>query len=126
MKTSINHPFSPILRPARTKKANLVEVMSHGKTLVVQGQDITHLQGAGNYTFVHTQQGKKYLVCKTMKTLQVGLPDNFVRVHKSYIVNALYVTSRVHPLFLLLNSGIKVPIARRRIHQVKITTRIRA
>lgn len=113
------------MTPAIIKRANIVEVMSHGKTLIVQGHDITHLEGAGNYTFVHTQQGRKYLVCKTMKTLQVNLSDSFVRVHKSYIVNTLFVISRVQPQFLLLNSGVMVPIARRRIRQVKITTGIR-
>lgn len=118
METSINHAFSRIPYPVSIKKSDIVEVKGHGQTLIIQGHDISHLEGSGNYTFVHTLQGKKYIVCKTLKTLQATLSDNFVRVHKSYIVNLAYVISRVQPFFLLLNSGKKVPVARRRTHQI--------
>jgi two-component system LytT family response regulator len=118
VKASINQKFPHPADPAKNKKVDIVEVMSHGKTLIVKGRDIIYLEGAGNYSYVHTQHGKKYIVCKTLKTLQKNLSDRFVRVHKSYTVNTYYVLSRIDPQCILLNSGVKIPVARRRLHQV--------
>ena len=106
------------MRPDIIKNANTVEVISYGKTLVIEGHDITHLEGEGNYTFVHTQQGKKYLVSKTMKTLQANLSDGFIRVHKSFAINADHLISWVEPSYLLLSSGARLPVARRRTRKI--------
>lgn len=118
METLLNHTFSRVLRPVEMNRTNTLEVISYGKILIIEGTDITHLQGEGNYTFVHTKQGKKYLVSKTMKTLQANLSDSFVRTHKSYTINIDYVVSWLDTSFLLLRSGEKVPVARRRIRQI--------
>jgi len=118
LETLLNHTFSRVLRPVEMNRTNTLEVISYGKILIIEGTDITHLQGEGNYTFVHTKQGKKYLVSKTMKTLQANLSDSFVRTHKSYTINIDYVVSWLDTSFLLLRSGEKVPVARRRIRQI--------
>lgn len=75
------------------------------------------MQGDGNYTFVYTNQGKRYLISKTMKTLVTMLEAGFLRVHKSYTVNPDHVVSLLEPDKLLMSSGLKIPIARRRIRE---------
>lgn len=50
-------------------------------------KDITIIKGLGNYVEINTVFQKKYIYYKTLKELIESLPDEFMRVHNSYIVN---------------------------------------
>ena len=119
MNTTINHTFSRIQHPDIEKVGNSLEVMSYGKVVLVNMSDITYLRGDGNYTFVHTLQGKRYLFSKTIKKIQRKVADNFIRVHKSYTVNPDHVVSWIEPRKILLSCGEQIPIARRRVRVVE-------
>jgi DNA-binding LytR/AlgR family response regulator len=49
-------------------------------------KDILWLEAMGDYVSVHTAE-KKYMVYSTMKRMEEKLPEAFMRVHRSYIVN---------------------------------------
>ncbi|MCE7069135.1 LytTR family transcriptional regulator [Dyadobacter sp. CY327] len=118
MKTTLMNPFSWTAEPADVDNAHLIAVHMHGKILWVSAQEITFLEGEGNYTYIHTRQGKKYLVSKTLKVVVEILNVDFIRIHKSYIVNPMYITAQIEPDTLLLSCGRKVPIARRRMREI--------
>lgn len=99
--------------------ASLISVQSMGRTIYLTPDVITFLEGEGNYTFIYTNTGKKYLVSKTLKSLSEQLSGNFVRVHKSYLVNADYVVERLDEDRLLkLSCGKEVMVSRRKIKEV--------
>ncbi|HCA09464.1 LytTR family DNA-binding domain-containing protein [Chryseobacterium sp.] len=50
-------------------------------------KDITIIKGLGNYVEINTTSHKKYIYYKALKDLIESLPDEFMRVHNSYIVN---------------------------------------
>ncbi|KFF25704.1 LytR/AlgR family response regulator transcription factor [Chryseobacterium vrystaatense] len=50
-------------------------------------KDITVIKGLGNYVEIYTVSSKKYIYYKALKNLIESLPDEFMRVHNSYIVN---------------------------------------
>ncbi|WP_238640130.1 LytR/AlgR family response regulator transcription factor [Chryseobacterium elymi] len=50
-------------------------------------KDITIIKGLGNYVEINTVFNKKYIYYKALKDLIESLPDEFMRVHNSYIVN---------------------------------------
>jgi len=53
---------------------------------------ITFIEPVGNYSKIVTIEGKHCLVLKTLKQWQEELPDNnFVRIHRSSIVNVEHV-----------------------------------
>jgi len=53
---------------------------------------ITFIEPVGNYSKIVTTEGKHCLVLKTLKQWQEELPDNnFVRIHRSSIVNIEHV-----------------------------------
>ena len=59
---------------------------------VVQLKDVVHLQANDNLTDFHLLGGRKKTVCKTLKFYEHTLSDfDFVRVHKSHIINMNYV-----------------------------------
>jgi DNA-binding LytR/AlgR family response regulator len=54
--------------------------------------DILYIEGSGNYIKVHTQNDKPLIVLDKLTELLEKLPQKqFIRVHKSYIVNISYV-----------------------------------
>lgn len=76
---------------------------------------ITHLQGESNYTWVFVESKKKYLVAKTMKELSgmIRFPQ-FFRAHKSYIVNLNHVAKYIRGRggYLVLRDGNQIPVSR--------------
>lgn len=120
MKTSIVHTsFQNLTTTIRTKKRNVVTVHHGTKVLLLQVSDITYMQGDGNYTFVYTISGQRYLVSKTMKTILSILDIDFLRIHKSYTINPDHLVSRIHTDRVLLRCGQQLPIARRRICEIQ-------
>ena len=98
------------------KNTNSFPVHLLGRILWVQAHEISYLQGEGNYTFICTKSGKRYLVSKNLKTVQETLDADFVRVHKSYMVNPNHVTARLFES-IQMSCGKSIPIARRRIRE---------
>ena len=56
-------------------------------------KNITIIKGLGNYVEVHTTDQKKYIYYKSLKDLIENLPEEFMRVHHSYIVNLTNIDS---------------------------------
>ena len=89
--------------------------------VVVSLDDIVHLKGEGNYTFIHTRDRRKYLVSKTLKDFELLLdPVIFVRIHKSYIINLAYVQEHVltRERILRMADNREVTISRRRVRGI--------
>jgi two-component system LytT family response regulator len=61
-------------------------VKSEYKMQKVYFKDVVYLEGLRDYVALHTKQFK-LLTLQSMKSFEQNLPSNFVRVHKSYIVN---------------------------------------
>ncbi|MDX1477817.1 MAG: LytTR family DNA-binding domain-containing protein [Saprospiraceae bacterium] len=78
--------------------------------------EITHLEGESNYTWVHIQSRKKYLVAKTMKEMSSMIPfPQFFRAHKSHIVNLNHVAKYVRGrggYLVLRDGGGHIPVSR--------------
>jgi DNA-binding LytR/AlgR family response regulator len=55
--------------------------------------DIIMIKGLGNYVEIFTTCDKKYVYYKTLKDLIESLPDEFMRIHHSYIVNLTNIES---------------------------------
>lgn len=57
----------------------------------VNTDDIMYVEGARNYLFVYTKE-KKIMTLMRMKELEDQLPkENFIRIHKSYIVSKKHI-----------------------------------
>lgn len=61
-------------------------IKSDGKYLKLQWNEILLLEGMENYICIHTST-QKHLVHMTMKQVLEQLPDQFIQVHKSSIIN---------------------------------------
>ncbi|GAB4039467.1 LytR/AlgR family response regulator transcription factor [Spirosoma gilvum] len=85
---------------------------------------IVWFQGSGNYTFVYFADGNHMLSCCTLLFFEQQLPD-FIRVHKSALINPLFITSlkgfRFFNPSIELKNGVVITISRRRFSKVKET-----
>lgn len=81
---------SPKLVPGHD---DIILVKAGLKTVKIRLNEITYIQGSGNYVTIHTIKSK-IMVHNTMKRLEETLmPYQFVRVHKSYIISFLHIDS---------------------------------
>jgi len=65
-----------------------IAVKTRHKVHVIGVTEIIYLEAEGDYVMIHTKDGN-YLKEKTMKYFESHLdPEKFIRIHRSYIVNA--------------------------------------
>jgi len=71
----------------------LIEIKSERRFFRLKPSEIAYIEGMGNYIVYHTREGEKLIRYATMKEALAELPDDFARIHKSYIVNKQCVKS---------------------------------
>lgn len=75
------------------KKCEFAFIKTDKKLVKLFFKDINVIKGLGNYVEVHTIDQKKYIYYRTLKDLIETLPEEFMRVHNSYIVNLTNIES---------------------------------
>lgn len=69
------------------QKSYALPIKIGDRILLVDFEDITHFQAEDKYTRVVTKSGKKHLCDTSLGQLENDLPDYFLRVHRSCIIN---------------------------------------
>ncbi len=78
-------------------------------------KDIVLLEGSSNYTKFYFNNQKTLVVAKTLKEYEDILLDHqFLRVHKSYLVNKIHVIKVDREGVLEMSSKMYIPVSRRR------------
>lgn len=81
--------------------------------------DIIRCEALGNYTRFFVTSGKNYLISRTLGEYDTLLtPQNFIRTHKSHLVNKKYISFIDHDGFAVLKDNTKVEVSRRRKDEV--------
>ncbi|KAA2240210.1 response regulator transcription factor [Chitinophaga agrisoli] len=97
-------------------QSNRIVVKINGKIKIIPVQDVHYLEAADDYVKIVTQEGP-FLKNKTMSFFEQSLdPQQFARVHRSYILNVNQVT-RIEPYekenhLAILRNGAKVPVSK--------------
>ena len=93
-----------------------IVVKTGGKIKIIPLEDIHFLEAADDYVKIHTHHGA-FLKNRTMSYFEKVLdPSQFVRTHRSYILNVQQVT-RIDPYekdshLCILQSGAQVPVSK--------------
>jgi two-component system LytT family response regulator len=119
MESYTNYSINSLIAPEGTDSLKNISIPMLGKTILLPTTEITCLEGEGNYTYIYSKTGKRYLVSRTMKSLVEQLDNNFLRIHKSYLINTNYVVERFdEDRVIRMSCGTKVTIARRKIKEI--------
>lgn len=86
----------------------------------INTDDIRYIQADSNTCWLFFRSGESMLVTKTLKAMAEILPFNFIRIHKSYILNKDYVkmlntTKRI----LMIEEEIELPIGASYLDRVR-------
>lgn len=88
-------------------------------TFFFDPKDIIRLEGESNYTRFFLSNHKPVLVSKTLKEYEELLTaHDFIRVHKSYLVNRTYVRHMDRDGVLWLTDGSHILVSRRKKEEV--------
>ncbi|MEO6611631.1 MAG: LytTR family transcriptional regulator DNA-binding domain-containing protein [Chitinophagaceae bacterium] len=104
---------SASLSPSQSQR---IVVKNGSKIKIIPVHDVQYLEAADDYVKIHTPEGY-FLKNKTMNHFEQSLDgQQFVRSHRSYIVNVQQIT-RIDPYekdnhVAILRSGAKVPVSR--------------
>ncbi len=100
-----------------------VVIKKSGRIHVISTVAINYLEAQDDYVMIYTGDGK-YLKQQTMKYFEKHLdPEQFIRVHRSYIVNISRI-ERLEPYeksnyILILKDGNKIPVSRSGMQKLK-------
>lgn len=101
---------------AQISQQDRVVVKTGTKITIIPVEDILYLEADDDYVNIHTADAS-YLKNKTMAFFEQTLrPDQFVRVHRSYII-CLQEITRIDPYekdshLAILRSGAKIPVSK--------------
>lgn len=71
--------------------------------------DVLFIEGSGNYVKIHTEKGKPLLVLDKLADLEEKLPKKeFLRVHKSFIVNISHISKKEGNMLTIKDSTIPI------------------
>ncbi|MEO5894001.1 MAG: response regulator [Ferruginibacter sp.] len=99
-----------------TAQNNRIVVKDNGKIKIIPVAKVQYLEAADDYVKIITAEGT-FLKKKTMQYFEDSLPpQEFIRVHRSYIINAQLIT-RIDPHekdshLVLLTTGARLPVSK--------------
>lgn len=111
-------------------KPQKISINSAGKIELIASEQIAYCKAAGDYVELYLNDKKQILFSGNLKELEKQLPNTFLRVHRSYLVNMDCIqslsnnskTDQKTPIgggFLLLTGGFEVPVSRRIMPMVR-------
>ncbi len=80
---------SEIIKTERNSSQKII-IKSGGKIYFLKPEEIIWLEAQDYYIKIHTKNAS-YLVRESLKKMEAELPQNFIRIHKSSIVNVDYI-----------------------------------
>lgn len=93
------------------KHADKLEIQEGARTHYFVPQEITWIEADGYYSTIHKTDSSTVILRKTLKDFQRLLPENFVRVNRSSIINVDFIerkTTYISKEFFHLTGGIKI------------------
>lgn len=116
---------------------NLKNISKTNKKIIIKTTENIHLLEIRNiiccdsdscYTTIHTSDGDKIMVSKTLKDYEELLADcGFYRVHKSNLINLLHIKrfERQDGGYIILTNNLRIPVSsRKRDHLLELIEKL--
>ena len=76
----------------------------------VECDDIRYIEGQSEYLKIHLVSDNPFLTHMTFRQITDSFPDNFIQIHRSYVVNMKHVVSAERTL-VILDDGTRLPVS---------------
>jgi len=111
--------FSSLKSIIQEKKINKIAVPDGNQLHFIKPETIIYIKADNSYSEIYLEDGKKMTVSRSIKNFEDGLKQNnsFCRIHKSYLVNALYVEryDKSNGGWVTLSNQTELPISTEKI-----------
>jgi two-component system LytT family response regulator len=88
-------PLEILMRQLNVKKELQTLTIKIGdRILLIRLEEIAYIEAEDKYVFLHTIRGDKHLSDFTLASLETKLPESFIRIHRSTIIN----TNSIHEI----------------------------
>lgn len=82
------------LEGGNEQESQFIEIRSNYRTVRIPFKDIAYIEGLRDYVKIHLHnEGRSYITQMSLKIFCDKLPEKFVRIHRSYIVDIDFVTN---------------------------------
>ncbi|MCD8538436.1 MAG: LytTR family transcriptional regulator DNA-binding domain-containing protein [Leadbetterella sp.] len=103
---------SPALKDRNQRR---IVIKNGSKIEMIPYEEILYIESYGDYARIHSAQGK-FLKQKTMKELEDSLGTDFLRIHRSFLVNTTCIQKlelyEKNSYLLLLQNGEKLSVSK--------------
>ncbi|MCL1946454.1 MAG: LytTR family DNA-binding domain-containing protein [Chitinivibrionia bacterium] len=72
---------------SRLKENKEILIKDGSKRFTIRIDDILYISGAGDFREIHCKNGKNHIDYRSLEKFDEILPDNFIRIHNSYLVD---------------------------------------
>lgn len=106
---------------SQEQAGDYLELSTRTGLLTLKSKQVRYIEGSRNYQLLYTDGRNEPIEVKmTMEKLeQMTAPYGFIRVHKGYLVNYLYI-QRVSSGEVTLIDGTQIPVGRSKVGEVKV------
>ena len=115
LKTAVESVKKYFLKSDSLESQNKISLSYEGGKSVIDKHDIVYIKGDDNISTVYLTKKRKISLSKTLKYFEDLLDADFIRIHKSYLLNfnhASKLVSKNMP-FIELKDGTQLPVSRR-------------
>ncbi|WP_319230787.1 LytTR family transcriptional regulator DNA-binding domain-containing protein [Draconibacterium orientale] len=84
---NLDNLIAQFSREYKKNDATSIPVKVGDRVIFVRLDEVSFFQADEKYVTVVTKHSKSYTLDSSLKKLEEKLPDNFIRVHKSYLIN---------------------------------------
>lgn len=93
-----------------------ISLSTTDKIHLIEVDDIVRCESDNYYTIIHFKNGTNMMVSKTLKEIEQKLEEfDFVRTHKSHLVNIRCILNFIKDeMVVLMSDGSKVPVSKRK------------
>lgn len=105
------------LQKITKKDPNFINVKLGSKNISVNQHDILYIETFNDNIMLHINSSENISVYSSLKDFSENLPPNFLRCHKSYMVNMNHIKS-YEPHKFMLTSGDTIPIPPKKYNAV--------
>ena len=110
---------------SRKIKLNQIPVKKENSIILIHLSEIDYFEGWNKYIKIVLKDGKNELIKRSMNSLLSLLPDEYIRIHKSFIISIYQIKEIIlqkgNRFFIRLSSGKTLPIGRKVYKHLKET-----
>lgn len=108
---AVNKAKSRLSKGDTPKEEQEIYIRSEGKLIKIKFEEITFIETMDDYLVFHLESGSKHIIHSTLSKMADKLKHkNFLKIHRSYIVNLKKISS-IEDTHVLINKKV-IPVSR--------------